>query len=442
MKKSFVLPEIILLAMFAAIITLWVEVPCGTAIKVLCTIVLFIAYNVILFRRGNKNALNSHLRRMRRGADMILISGFAAVIEIIAVIVWIVKSDAALWAKIVSPIVSVIFLGIAVFMGILKISLNAKQVKISDYILMLMFWWVPVVNIFLIRKFYKTARREYIVESDKIELDNARAENEICKTKYPILLVHGIFFRDWQLVNYWGRIPAILIKNGASVYYGKQQSSLAVAKSAEELKQTILNVLKETGAEKVNIIAHSKGGLDSRYAISCLGMDKYVATLTTINTPHEGCDMVDFLLEKLPDGLKKFIEKRYNSIFSKLGDTAPDFMAGVIDLSAKTRKRDNPLMADSPDVVYRSYMSTMSSAGSAGFPLNIGYMLIKKLNGDNDGLVWIESAKHGEFYNFTTKQKRGISHGDVIDLMRENIEGFDVREVYVDIVSNLKKCGY
>ena len=59
-----------------------------------------------------------------------------------------------------------------------------------------------------------------------------------------------------------------------------------------------MQVLAETGAEKVNIIAHSKGGLDSRYAISCLGMDKYVATLTTINTPHYGCDMVDYLLPR------------------------------------------------------------------------------------------------------------------------------------------------
>lgn len=41
---------------------------------------------------------------------------------------------------------------------------------------------------------------------------------------------------------------------------------------------------EETGCEKVNIIAHSKGGLDSRYAISRLGMDQYTASLTTINS--------------------------------------------------------------------------------------------------------------------------------------------------------------
>ena len=88
-------------------------------------------------------------------------------------------------------------------------------------------------------------------------------------------------------------------------------------------------------------------------------------------------------------------------------------------------------------------MSVMRGPRSAGFPLNIGCMLIKKLNGANDGLVWEESAKHGSQHMLITNSKRrGISHGDVIDLMRENIEGFDVREFYVGLVSELRADGF
>jgi triacylglycerol lipase len=36
-------------------------------------------------------------------------------------------------------------------------------------------------------------------------------------------------------------------------------------------------VLSQTGAQKVNIIAHSKGGLDCRYAIANLGLEDKVA---------------------------------------------------------------------------------------------------------------------------------------------------------------------
>lgn len=441
MKKTFLLFDIIIAVLLSCCMICFCELSISAALKVIFTIVLVFAYLFTLFKRG-KDAPSPRLRRIQRGADLILTGGWAAVISVIALIVWMVRSEAAVGFKIGGAVIAIAVIGFMVFIGVAKIVSGAKQVKIRDYVLLLMFWWCPVVNIFLVRKYYRTARREYIIEADRIELDNARAENEVCSTKYPIILVHGIFFRDWQLVNYWGRIPATLIKNGAKVYYGKQQSSLAVADSAAELKKTILDVIKDSGAEKVNIIAHSKGGLDSRYAISCLGMDKYVATLTTMNTPHEGCDMVDYLLEKVPDGLKSFLENKYNTIFHKLGDTAPDFMAGVNDLSAINRKEQNKKMPDSPNVSYRSYMTVMRESGSAGFPLNIGYLLIKKLNGANDGLVWEESAKHGDFTLIKPKHKRGISHGDIVDLMRENIEDFDVREFYVDIVRKLKEQGY
>ena len=54
----------------------------------------------------------------------------------------------------------------------------------------------------------------------------------------------------------------------------------------------------------------------------------------------------------------------------------------------------------------------------------------------------LSSARWGAFLgNLTAPGKRGISHGDVIDLMRENIDGFDVREFYVNLVKDLKARG-
>ena len=67
-----------------------------------------------------------------------------------------------------------------------------------------------------------------------------------------------------------------------------------------DLKEQILQILEAEQCEKVNIIGHSKGGLDARYAISCLEMEGKVASLTTIGTPHGGCKMVDHLLRKIP----------------------------------------------------------------------------------------------------------------------------------------------
>ena len=50
-------------------------------------------------------------------------------------------------------------------------------------------------------------------------------------------------------------------------------------------------------------------------------------------------------------------------------------------------------------------------------------------DGANDGLVGETLFAWGEKYQLlTVKGKRGISHGDIIDLNRENFDGFDVRE--------------
>jgi triacylglycerol lipase len=435
--------DLLLLLVFYNLVPLWTSLT-GVPVpaRVIGTVGISIIYLVILFRSERVPLKSFRMRSLKRGISLIWLSGAALLPEWIILILYFVLTPRGAVAKSFSVVMPALATLLTLLVGIIRTAIGAKQIKLIEYVFMLLWWWVPVVNVVLIFHFYKKAKREYYFEAGKAELDSARAENEICKTRYPILMVHGIFFRDWQLFNYWGRVPAALIRNGATVYYGKQQSARSVQDSAEELRNTIMQVIEQTGAEKVNIIAHSKGGLDSRYAISQLGMDKYVATLTTINTPHGGCDMVDFLLGKVSEKWQDKISRKYNGIFGKLGDSAPDFMAGVRDLSAIRMKELNEQMPDSPDVSYRSVMSVMKCAVSAGFPLCISYLLIKKLNGANDGLVWAESAKHGQFRLIDNKSIRGISHGDVIDLMRENIEGYDVREFYTGLVAELKTQGF
>lgn len=85
----------------------------------------------------------------------------------------------------------------------------------------------------------------------------------------------------------------------------------------------------------------------------------------------------------------------------------------------------------------------MKKAHNGQFPLNLSSMFVKMFDGANDGLVSEKSMKWGEKFTFLEPSgNRGISHGDVIDLNRENIKGFDVREFYVDVVHDLKDRGF
>lgn len=327
--------------------------------------------------------------------------------------------------------------------GMIRVYLTSVQLGIKHRVLAALCGWIPFLNIWYLRKIIRITSDEAEFETEKWELDAARAESQVCRTRYPLLLVHGVFFRDFRYLNYWGRIPKELQRNGAAVYYGQQQSAAAVEDSGKELARRIREIVEETGCGKVNIIAHSKGGLDSRAAIAHCGCAPYVATLTTINTPHRGCIFAEYLLGKIPEAARQRIADTYNAALRRLGDEAPDFLAAVTDLTASACEARNAVTPDDPGVVYESVMSWCRKAGHGRFPLNMTQPIVRHFDGRNDGLVAVESAKWGSRFTLLEPTgRRGISHGDVVDLNRENIPGFDVREFYVQLVSDLKRRGF
>ena len=319
--------------------------------------------------------------------------------------------------------------------------LTSIQLGFKTRILGIICGWIPIVNLCTLWKIIKICKREYVFEKKKIEKNEKRKEEKICETKYPILLVHGVFFRDFEHLNYWGRIPEELKKNGATIFYGNHNSAASVKNSAKELKDRVEEIIREENCEKVNIIAHSKGGLDSRELISLL--PNKIASLTTVNTPHRGCEFADYLLHKIPEKEQKSIAKKYESAAEKLGDINPDFLAAVNDLTQEKCQKRNEELKNNPTVFYQSVGSKLNHATSGKFPLNLTYHLVKLFDGENDGLVGEKSFEWGEKFTYlTVNGKRGISHADMIDLNRENIEEFDVREFYVQLVNDLKEIGY
>ncbi len=327
--------------------------------------------------------------------------------------------------------------------GIIRVYLTSSQIGVKWRTIGLLCGWIPIVHLIVLVKIIRMASAEWEFESGKIIQAQERKEERLCETKYPILMVHGVFFRDFKYFNYWGRIPKELESHGAVIFYGNHQSAASVADSGQELAKRIREITDETGCQKVNIIAHSKGGLDSRYAVSHLGMEQYVASLTTVNTPHRGCIFADYLLGKIPQAAKDKVADGYNAALKKLGDENPDFLAAVTDLTASACKEFNEKTPDKAEVFYQSVGSKLNVASGGRFPLNFSHELVRYFDGPNDGLVAENSFPWGEDYTFlTTKGRRGISHGDMIDLNRENIQDFDVREFYVELVNGLKRRGY
>lgn len=349
--------------------------------------------------------------------------------------------NSKLW--IINTLLAILLEAVVFWNGMLRIFFASEQLGIKTRVIAVICGMIPVVHLFVLGKMIRLVSDEITLENQKVITDEQRRAQQICATKYPILMVHGVFFRDFRYFNYWGRIPKALETNGAKVFYGEHQSAAAVENSGHEIADRILKIVAETGCSKVNIIAHSKGGLDCRCALNLPGIAEHVATLTTVNTPHRGCEFADYLLTKIPQAEQDAVAKTYNAALRKLGDPNPDFLAAVNDLTASYCRNFNEKYPDVPGVRYQSIGSRLNKAGGGRFPLNFTYRLARYFDGANDGLVGEKSFSWGEtFQMLTVNGTRGISHGDMIDLNRENIPEFDVREFYVQLVANLKQSGY
>ena len=269
----------------------------------------------------------------------------------------------------------------------------------------------------------------------------------VLPTKYPLLLVHGMGFRDNNRLNYWGRIPRKLKEENCAIYYGGQDGNGTIEKNAEKLKCRIEEILEETGAEKVNIIAHSKGGLDVRYAISTLGMGDKVASVTTISTPHHGSKTVDLLL-KMPDCFVRFAAICANVWLRICGDKNPDTYQVFHSLTTESAAVFNQNNPDNEKVYYQSYAFVMKNSFS-DILLFLPHFVVKLIEGENDGLLSPRAVQWGVFKGlYKSNSNRGISHCDEVDLRRRRLtkklgEGIsDMVDFYINVVRDLQRSGF
>ena len=110
-------------------------------------------------------------------------------------------------------------------------------------------------------------------------------------TTLPVLLIHG-YMEDAAVWNKW---VDLLKKDGISAYpITFKQSDDKCGSSAEhakELSNIIGQIKEETGQNKVNIVGHSKGGLDARVYLA--NNTKDVANLVMIGTPNAGSPLAE-----------------------------------------------------------------------------------------------------------------------------------------------------
>ncbi|MFT7185307.1 MAG: triacylglycerol lipase [Pseudohongiellaceae bacterium] len=111
------------------------------------------------------------------------------------------------------------------------------------------------------------------------------------KTKYPIVLVHGVTGFDTLggLINYFHKIPYNLERSGAKV----NTVSVSFVNSSEKRGKQLADYISGLGVSKVNIMAHSQGAPTARVAASII--PNKIASITSINGVNYGSKVADVL---------------------------------------------------------------------------------------------------------------------------------------------------
>ena len=127
-----------------------------------------------------------------------------------------------------------------------------------------------------------------------------------CQAAYtanPVVLVPGIFaFDSIAMIDYWYQIPSTLQSQGTEVYIPK----INAFESSVQRGNQLINQLDSYKAasngriKKFNLIAHSQGGMTSRYVMNV--RPDLVASVTTMATPHTGSPLADIVTNVAPPG--------------------------------------------------------------------------------------------------------------------------------------------
>ncbi len=202
----------------------------------------------------------------------------------------------------------------------------------------------------------------------------------------PVVLVHGLFGFDRIGVpgarfDYFRGIAKHLDSLGCHAHAVRLPPSASVPARAQKLVELITALPHE----RVDLIAHSLGGLDARYALAKLGLASRVRALVTIGTPHRGSPIADLVIT----GKMSWAHKMLSTIGLPL--------EAVQWLATDTLAKFNADVLDVPGVRYACVVGGLHRDDShVPLPLVPAHAYLRRVAGVNDGLVPISSQYWGD----------------------------------------------
>jgi triacylglycerol lipase len=258
----------------------------------------------------------------------------------------------------------------------------------------------------------------------------ARPTRAALLPRHPIVFCHGMLgysmlkFHRPDDVNYFSVLRNFLDPRGVSVLFPKVAPTSGVAERAEQLRDQIARWTDEP----INIVAHSMGGLDARHMVAHLNMAGRVRSLTTISTPHHGSHMADWFQANFRRRVPLLLALEAMGIN----------VNGFSDCLPAACREFNKVTPNSPNIRYFSFGGDVPAARLTPF-LRRAWGILTSVEGPNDGLVSVRSARWGEYLG-TIQADHFAQTPDGV-FVRDG-EDFDALGFYVRLIEDLARRGF
>lgn len=200
-----------------------------------------------------------------------------------------------------------------------------------------------------------------------------------------VVLLHGFLgFVKWGPFEYFRGVRSALHQMHIDPLMPEMPTAGTIAERAEVLSRKLFR----TDIPVFALVGYSMGGLDARYLITHLDLDRRVKSLITVSTPHRGSPLAMWFLESRGP-IQGYIRHIGNPGLRELTTEA----CGAMHLP------------DRDDVDYSSYASYRPLRELPFWLRPYG----RVIGEDNDGLVPVSSARWGQF--------RGAERSDHMELI-------------------------
>jgi triacylglycerol lipase len=276
--------------------------------------------------------------------------------------------------------------------------------------------------------------------SSKLEL-NEFPEPEIVLLNHPVLLCHGYgaiasLVKPAPLYD----VAMLMRSHGVLAFAPNIVPYAKIQTRAARWVRLVHKIKEKTGAEKLNIIAHSMGGLDMRYALSKLDAAPHVASYTSVCSPHRGTSLAELALNT-----PNTIRDKISGFLDWMGERAypsekSDALGSAVQLTRQyITETFNPDSPDVPGIPYYSYSSAVGKGTEHAIKVITRYQNnhIFEEEGPNDGMISVESSIWGEHISTTHLSHMEQTNIGVKTGRKQIFESF-----WLDVLKMLQEKGH